>query len=85
MENERLGLGVTFRNSVVYFQPSGRISDGHADTLDTLVKQNNRSVYVTRYQDSPQDIYSHIRAVVANGISGQCQIWKYKGAWVTRD
>ena len=85
VDNEGLGLGVTFRNGVVYFQPSGRISDAHADTLDTLIKQNNRAVYITRQEDSPQNIYRYMRAIVANGISGQCQIWKYKGAWVTQD
>jgi prepilin-type N-terminal cleavage/methylation domain-containing protein len=85
VDNEGLGLGVTFRSSVVYFQPSGRISDAHDDTLQTLVKRNNRAVYVTRYEDSPQNIYSQIRAIVADGISGQCRIWRYRGTWITHD
>ena len=85
VDNEGIRVGVTFKNNLVYFQPSGRITDAHEDTLDTLVKLNNRAVYVIRTGDSGRYDYSHLRAVVANGLSGHPQVWKYRGVWVTRD
>lgn len=85
VDNEGLGLGVTLRSNTVYFQPTGRISDAHEDTLDTLVKQNSRGVYIIRTGDAVRDEYYYLRAIVASGLNGQIQIWKYRGAWVTHD
>lgn len=86
VDNEGTGLGVTFKNNMVVFQPSGRISDAHEDTLSTLVKRNNRSVYIIRIGDAGAYDYGHIRGIVTDGLSGQVQVWRWNGsAWVTRD
>ena len=84
IDNEGLGVGVTFKNNVVYFQPSGRVSDDHADTIDTLVKSNNRAVYIARAGDPQRNDYACIRSVVLDGLSGQPRIYKYRGTWLTR-
>jgi Tfp pilus assembly protein FimT len=84
VDNEGLGMGVTLKNNVVYFQPSGRASDDHADTIDTLVKSNNRAVYIARADDTRRGDYAYIRAIALDGLSGQPRVYKYRGAWLTR-
>ena len=88
VDNEGVGIGITFKDQALYFQPSGRISDDHEDTLDTLVKQNNRALYVIRKGDPAFYDYHHLRAIAVNGLAGQPSIWFYDyadQAWRTYD
>jgi hypothetical protein len=50
-----------------------------------LVKSNNRAIYIARRDLPRNDNYGHMRAIVADGISGQPKIYRFNGAWVTRD
>jgi hypothetical protein len=85
VDNEGMGTGVTLKDGLLFIQPSGRMSDAHADSLSTLVKSNNRAIYIARRDLPRNDNYGHMRAIVADGISGQPKIYRFNGAWVTRD
>ena len=78
VDGEPMGDGVRLANKCVFFQSSGRASNGNSDQSgDALSANSNRSVYVIPLEYLQKNNFNAFFGVVIEGISGLPKVKKY--------